>query len=81
MAVNDPPLFISVACLVSELLLLTFLSLYCLVKWFWWRRVQFSQLAGEWHLESIVEVGLLIVLLCSVSCGSQAQLCAIGVGC
>lgn len=64
MAANDRPLFISVACWVSsELLLLTFLSPYCPVKWFWRRKVQLTQLTVEWQLAGIGEAGFLTVLL------------------
>lgn len=64
MAANDHPLFISVACWVSsELMLLTLLSPYCPVKWFWWRKAQLTQLTVEWQLAGIGEAGFLIVLL------------------
>lgn len=76
MAADDHPLFISVACWVSsELLLLTFLSPYCPIKWFWWRKVQLTQLTIEWQLAGIGEAGFLIVfLLCGLLKSSSASL-------
>ena len=75
MAANVHPLFISVACWVSsELLLLTFLSPYCPVKWFWWRKVQLTQLTIEWQLAGIGEAGFLIaLLLCELLRSSSAS--------
>ena len=62
-AANDHPLFILVACLVSsELLLLTFLCFSSSRQTVWVEAVQFTRLAMEGNLESVFEVGFLIVL-------------------
>lgn len=74
MAANDHLSFISVACWVSSgLLLLTFLSPYCPVKWFWRRKVQLTHLTVEWQLTGIGEAGFRIVLLCELLKSSSAS--------